>query len=122
MTYSFEKLEIWNLSIALSLDVYKYTEDFPEKEKFGVTNQLRRGINSVAANIAEGSSRIGNRDRARFFEVAYSSLIEVLSFLILSEKLGYLKLTDFTNTRKGVEELTNKINAYYHKIPKETVK
>lgn len=118
MTYSFEKLEVWNLSIALTAEVYKYTDEYPRREIFGVTNQLRRAVNSVSANIAEGSSRIGNRDRARFFEIAYSSLIEVLNFLIVSEKLGYLATANLIAIRLEVEELTNKLNAYYKKIPR----
>ncbi len=55
--YNFEKLEIWNLAIDLSLIVYELTSNFPSDEKFGITNQIRRASTSISANIAEGSSR-----------------------------------------------------------------
>lgn len=66
MTYSFEKLDIWQLSIDFSTNIYQCTKDFPSEEKFGITNQIRRAANSVSANLAEGSSRLSNKDRARF--------------------------------------------------------
>jgi len=116
MTYFFEKLEIWQLSIDFSVDIYNATIDFPSEEKFGVTNQLRRASNSVSANIAEGSSRFGNKDRARFYQIAYSSLMEVLSFLILSNKLDFLSNNSLTELRFRLEELSNKINSYYKTI------
>ncbi len=117
MTYSFEKLEIWKLSISLSFKIYGKTINFPAIEKFGISNQLRRSISSVPANIAEGSSRLGNKDRAHFYQIAFSSLMEVLNFLILSEKLEYIKSSEFNDLRLDLDELANKINAYYKKIP-----
>lgn len=64
--YSFERLDIWKLSIDLSFEIYKITESFLDNEKFGITNQLRRASNSISANITEGSSRTSIRDKSRF--------------------------------------------------------
>ncbi len=116
MTYSFEKLDIWQLSIDFSTDIYHYTKDFPAEEKFGITNQIRRAANSVSDNLAEGSSRLSNKDRARFFQIAYSSLIEVLSFLLLSHKLEFISNVSLSDLRNKLEKLSNKINAYYKTI------
>jgi len=74
--FPFEKLEIWVLAIDLSVQIYKLTKDFPQSEKFGITNQLRRAANSVSANLAEGSGRLSIKDKAHFFQVSYSSLLE----------------------------------------------
>jgi len=114
--FPFEKLEIWQLSIDLSVEIYNKTKNFPSEEKFGVTNQIRRAINSVSANIAEGSSRFSNKDRARFYEIAYGSLMEVLNFLILSKKLGFIDNESLLILRSELEKLANKLNAYYKKI------
>ena len=51
---SYRDLIVWQRAIQLTLDVYKLTAAFPESEKFGLTNQLRRASVSVASNIAEG--------------------------------------------------------------------
>jgi four helix bundle protein len=114
--FPFEKLEIWNLSIELSLKIYLATKKFPDDEKFAITSQLRRAANSVSANIAEGASRFGNKDKVRFFQISYSSLMEVLNFLVISEKLNYISNEELSEFRLSIGELSNKINAYHKKL------
>jgi len=59
--------------------VYESTRDFPDGERFGLTNQMRRAAVSVSSNLAEGSSRVSRTDFARFVEIATGSLFEVVS-------------------------------------------
>ena len=58
MKYSFEKLEVWHDSRELTKMVYTITKEFPDDEKFGITNQMRRSVISVSSNIVEGSTEI----------------------------------------------------------------
>lgn len=90
MIYSFEKLEVWKKSRELVKDIYHLTQTFPSEEKFGLTNQIRRAIVSVSSNIAEGSTRQTFKEKARFYEIAFGSLIEVLNQLLLASDLGYV--------------------------------
>jgi len=71
MVYSFEKLDIWKKSRILVKDIYRITNTFPPEEKFGLTNQIRRAIISVSSNIAEGSTRQTEKEKARFYEIAF---------------------------------------------------
>ena len=64
--FSFEKLKVWQDAIQLSKEVYKITSTFPNDEKFGLVSQMRRATNSIAANLAEGTSRNTNKDKAHF--------------------------------------------------------
>ena len=59
--------------------MYELTGNFPDEERFGLTNQMRRAAVSVSSNIAEGSSRVSRMDFARFVEIATGSLFEVVS-------------------------------------------
>lgn len=77
--YSFEKLQVWQLAKSFTVSIYKMTEKFPEIEKFGLTGQLRRASVSICSNIAEGNSRISKKERAYFFQIAFSSTMEVLN-------------------------------------------
>ena len=52
--HRFKDLEIWKLSRKFCSDIYSITSNFPDSEKFGLTNQLRRASVSVPSNIAEG--------------------------------------------------------------------
>jgi len=88
--FSFEKLDVWKLSMTLTKSVYKLTKVFPDEEKFGLTSQIRRASVSIASNIAEGSSRITGKEQARYSEISFGSLLEVLNQLIIATELEYI--------------------------------
>ena len=89
--HRFKDLEIWRLSRIFCSLIYKATEDFPEKEKFGITNQMRRASVSIPSNIAEGASRKSNKDFSRFLEIAIGSAYELETQLLISNDLGFLE-------------------------------
>ncbi|MBS2098560.1 four helix bundle protein [Carboxylicivirga linearis] len=115
-TYSFEKLEIWQLSRKLVKEIYSVTSKFPESEKFGLTNQLRRAAVSISSNIAEGNGRNSKKDKARFIEIAYSSLLEVLNQLILSNDLDFITENVLSKFRIQINELSNKLNSFHKNL------
>ena len=73
-TFKFERLAVWQKALEYADAVYSCTEDFPTRENFGLSSQLRRAAVSVSSNIAEGNSRTSKADYARFIEIAYGSL------------------------------------------------
>jgi four helix bundle protein len=88
--FNFEKLDVWNEAIALADTIYTLTKVFPQDERFGLTNQMRRAAVSVSSNIAEGSSRSSRPDFARFIEIATGSVFEVVSQATVSKRQGFL--------------------------------
>ncbi len=110
--YNFEKLEIWQKAIELSVEIYGATKDFSQDERYGLTSQIRRSCNSISANIAEGTTRSSSKDRRRFVQIAFGSAIELISHLVLANKLGFLNNTKYDVLRASLNELVNKINAY----------
>ncbi len=108
--YSFEKLEVWQIGRDITKDIYEITRDFPDDEKFGLTSQIRRACISITSNIAEGSSRNSEKEQARYTEIAFGSLLEVLNQLIVAHDLGYIKEEFLTKERALLEELGNKLN------------
>ncbi|AZI56583.1 four helix bundle protein [Epilithonimonas vandammei] len=116
--FYFEKLEVWQNSRRLVKDIYIVTTAFPENEKFGITNQLRRASTSISANIAEGFSRQSNKEKSRFLNIAFGSTIEVINFLILSNDLGFLNDENYRQLREKSEFITNQINSLNKSINK----
>ncbi len=116
--FPFEKLEIWQLSIKLSIKIRKILKTFPIEEKYGLIDQMRRSVSSVPSNIAEGSVRKKANDKARFFEMAYSSLMELMSQSIESNMSGYIGDEILLDIRMDVLELSNKINSFYNSVVK----
>jgi len=56
-TFYFEKLEVWQNARNLVKDIYLVSRKFPDEERFGITNQLRRAATGIMANIAEGTGK-----------------------------------------------------------------
>ena len=63
--FNFEKLDTWRDAVAFADLVYQFTRNFPDAERFGLTNQMRRAAVSISSNIAEGCSRSSRADYAR---------------------------------------------------------
>jgi four helix bundle protein len=51
MGESFKDLVVWQRAVEMSLAIYKFASSFPDSERFGLTNQLRRASVSVTSNI-----------------------------------------------------------------------
>ena len=109
--FSFEKLEVWKESVDFTKSIYLLTNTFPENEKFGLISQLRRASVSIASNLAEGTSRNTNKDKAHFTTLAFSSLMEVLNQLIISKELNFISEADFNKLRENIVKISNMLNA-----------
>ncbi len=87
----FSGLVVWKLSTDNVLAIYRATEAFPARERFGLAAHLRKTAVSVASNIAEGSSKNGgDKDFANFLRIALGSLGEARTQTYLAGKLGYV--------------------------------
>ena len=89
---SFTDLKAWRASHQLILAIYKLTDAFPEKEKYSLTDQIRRASVSITSNIAEGFGRQTYKDKIKFYHQANGSIFEVKNQLIIARDLGYVKL------------------------------
>jgi hypothetical protein len=109
--YSFEKLEVWNDARNLVKMIYLHTDNFPEKERFGLSSQMQRAAVSIVSNITEGVSRSSVKEKIRFVELAYGSLMELYCQLYVSVDLDYLTPDTFTLIKAEIDKIANKANA-----------
>lgn len=116
--YGFEKLDVWQKSRLLVKDVYLTTRLFPEDERFSLTSQVRRAMISVSCNIAEGTSRWSDKEKIRFIEIAYGSLMEVVNCLILAFDLEYISEDKLLEMRLNVDLVANKLNGLKRSLDK----
>src|SRR6201995_1501102 len=85
---SFKDLLVWQCAIQLTVNIYKFTANFPSTEQFGLTNQLRRSAVSIASNIAE---RYGRRSRGKYVQflgIARGSVCELQTQLVIAAELN----------------------------------
>lgn len=101
----YKEMEVWKEAVNLVTDIYKITEDFPEKEMFGLTSQIRRCVISVPSNISEGAVKHYDKDIIRFIDIALGSLAELDTQMLISQNLGYISNYD------KIEEKIKKVRA-----------
>src|SRR6476619_4506190 len=90
----YQELIVWQRAMDLVTRVYEATETFPQKELFGLTNQIRRAAVSVPSNIAEGQGRNTTADYLRFLSIARGSLQELETQILIASRLRYMETTD----------------------------
>ena len=102
--FNFEKLGVWQKAIDFADLVYGVSRAFPNDERFGLTNQMRRAAVSISSNLAEVTSRNSKVDFARFVEIATGSLFEVVSQSIISKRQHFLSEADHQRLYTAAEE------------------
>jgi four helix bundle protein len=108
-----ETLQVWQKSLAFAVDVCKtILPKFPVQEKWSLIDQLRRSVQSIPANIAEGYGRFYFQESVRFCYIARGSLEETFSHLTLAYKLGYLNDETYKELNVQIIELRRMINGY----------
>ena len=70
-------LAAWQKGMELVGAVYRLTARLPERERFGLTSQLRRAVIAVPVNLAEGRRQRSDREFRRYVSIAHGSLREV---------------------------------------------
>lgn len=110
--YSFEKLDMWKDIRNFVNEIYEISNTFPYSENKGLREQIRRAAISVSSNIAEGSGRLSAKDQARFIEISYSSILEVLSQLMVALDRKYIVKEAYLRGRNLIEKLSPRIAAY----------
>jgi four helix bundle protein len=115
-----ESLEVYKIARKLVVEVYKTSARWPIEERYGMQGQVRRAVNSVKFNIAEGSTRKSNKDRCRFYEIARGSIVEIDSAYESSVDLGFNTKDELKDVGVLIKScfalLTNLISSTYQGV------
>ena len=87
---NYRELIVWQKAMKLAAAVYRRTENFPSREIYGLTAQMRRAAVSVPSNIAEGQGRRTDPEFQHFLGNARGSLVELETQVQLAHELGFL--------------------------------
>jgi four helix bundle protein len=116
---SYRDLIVWQKAMDLVEDVYKRTKGFPREELYGLTSQLRRAVVSVPSNIAEGQGRNFTKEFLHHLSIAYGSLCEVGTQILIAHRLGFLERRDVELLDGLSSEVGRLINGLSNKLPKD---
>ena len=112
MSFKFEKLEVWKLSLDYSDMIYDLANKLPDSEKYNLNSQIIRAATSISLNITEGSTGQSNAEQKRFLGMAIRSLIETIACLKLIERRDYVEKEQIDNIIRVGEELFAKLTAF----------
>lgn len=107
---SYKQLIVWQKSMVLAEMIYKTTEVFPKEELCGLVSQIRRAAVSIPSNIAEGYGRSSPKAYGQFYAIAYGSLLELETQLLLAQKLGFLNENDLAKSASLIEEVSKMLH------------
>jgi four helix bundle protein len=110
---TFRELVVWRNAHEFVLAIYNFTAAFPQRETYGLSQQMRRAAISIAANIAEGFRKRSKADKVRFMNMAEGSVEESRYYLILAQDLDYGSTEALISS---LEEVSRLLNAYARAI------
>src|SRR5437870_11523187 len=109
---TYRTLVAWQRAITLAIEVYTISKTFPDDERFGLTQQIRRCAVSIPSNIAEGRRRGAPRDYRRFLHQARDSLYEIDTHIELAEHLGYCSGDDASQLQMAIAQTARPLQGF----------
>jgi len=103
--FKFEDLKVWQKALDLTAEVDVLTQTFPKSELYVLTSQLKRATDSIALNIAEGSTGQTNPEFKRFLSFSIRSGVEVVGCLHIAKRRNLIAETDFNRLIENVAEI-----------------
>ena len=108
-----ETLEIWHKAVDYAVDVCQNVLPFlPKEEKWALNSQLRRAVQSISANIAEGYGRYHFQETIQFCYFARGSMAETKTHLVLASRLGYIDDETHLAYQSRLTELGKMLHGY----------
>jgi len=110
--FSFQDLKVWQKAVDFAEKVIRSIDDFDAPRKhYRLIEQLESASTSVAMNIAEGKGRQSTKEFIQFLYIARGSLFEVVTLLIIMQKVGWVEAENVTTFQKLAVEITKMINS-----------
>ena len=113
---NYKELTVWKNGISIVKEVYLLSKSFPVEEKYGLVSQMTRAAVSIAANVAEGSSRNSDKDYARFIQIALGSAFEVQTYLVIVKEMNWIDASELSVVELRLEEEIKMLHGFLKKL------
>jgi four helix bundle protein len=108
-----ESLVVWQKSVDFAVDICQaIVPMFPPEEKWALSSQLRRAVQSVPANIAEGYGRYHFQETIHFSYIARGSMAETKTYIVLAHRLGYIGDAIYQDCLSRLTELGKMLHGF----------
>ena len=100
---SYKELNVWKKGVEIADRIYEITENFPQKELYGLTSQMQKSAISIPSNIAEGFARGHTAEYRQFLRVALGSCAELDTQLIIAHRRNYTAKKEVLNLQEDLD-------------------
>lgn len=100
---SYKELNVWRKGIEIVEQVYAITENFPQRELYGLISQMQRSAISIPSNIAEGFARGHTAEYRQFLRTALGSCAELDTQLIITHRRNYASQVEVLNIQEELD-------------------
>ena len=109
---SFKDLRVYQKAREVSRAVFKLSKGFPKEEMYSLTDQMRRAVRSVGAQIAEawGKRRYEKHFVSKLTD-ADAEQMETQHWVGEALGCGYISNADATRLNSGLEEIGRMLNS-----------
>ena len=111
MAFKFEELRVWQKAVDLTGEVADLAKTFPKDETYVLSTQIKKAADSIALNIAEGSTGQSDKEFNRFLGMALRSGIEVVSCLYVGRRRKIISESEFKRFYELLTEVIRMIQA-----------
>ena len=116
MSEGYRDLKVWRRSIALVRSVYTIVRSLPREESYGLSDQLRRAVVSIPANIAEGQARLHRKEFVQHLSIARGSLAEVDTLLVVAHQLEYIDRNTLDTVAEEIAEVRRMLHGLLNRL------
>ena len=110
--FSFQDLKVWQKSVLFAEKVIRTIDKLNAPRKhYRLIEQLESASTSVPMNIAEGKGRQTTREFIQFLYISRGSLFEVVTLLVILQKVGWIEANKVIQFQRMAEEITKMINS-----------
>lgn len=115
---TYEDLEVFQIAFACSIELHRYSLEFPKIEQYALADQLRRSSKSICVNIAEGfgKQRSSKAEFRRFLMIALGSSDEVQVWLKYCMELGYMEYNRAQEYQDKYRQISRMLQGLYSSI------
>ena len=117
--FSFENLEVWQRAVEFAEAVIVLSEKWQTRGKhYRLLEQIESAATSVSMNIAEGKGRYSKKEFVHFLYIARGSLFEVVTLLVIIERLKWIDSTDLEKIRNDAQIIGKMLTSLVNSIKK----
>lgn len=115
----FRILIVYQKSLNMVREINEITKQFPNEEKYKITDQMMRAVTSIGANIAEGVGQEYKAKTISFCNIALGSANEMRHWIAVAEIKEYISGDKFNDLEEKFSEICRMLIGYIKMLKKE---